>query len=46
MRDARKEEASPETTVDTEPGKGMNLTSTDACNCASLIFIVSAENTK
>ena len=46
MRDAREEEASPDITVDTEPGKGMSLTNTDTCNCASLISIVSAENTK
>ena len=45
MRDAR-EEASPDTTIDTEPGKGMSLTNTDAYNCSSLISKVPAEETK
>jgi hypothetical protein len=44
--DAREEERSPDTTIDTEPGKGMSLINTDACNCASLISKIQAENTK
>ena len=46
MHDAEEEEASPVTTVGTEPGKRVSLTNTNTWNCAGLIFQVLAMKTK